>query len=187
MLALGLVLIALLASVGAVSASTVSLVQKDPSTWTQVNPETFGTFTYSYLGSSFTFDGYELDPEVEYSLISYAEDWPGADSLLLGTGTTDTNGDVQITGSSLALVLNTYAHDAPGDYQDVTGAKIWLVPSSDFTEGTGLAWNPTAFLFETALINPDEIPVPEFPTMALPAALIVGLLGAVLFIQRSKD
>jgi hypothetical protein len=34
---------------------------------------------------------------------------------------------------------------------------------------------------------PDEIPVPEFPTMALPAALIVGLIGAVLFIQKSKE
>lgn len=31
------------------------------------------------------------------------------------------------------------------------------------------------------------VPTPEFPTMALPAALIVGLLGAVLFIRKSKD
>jgi hypothetical protein len=30
-------------------------------------------------------------------------------------------------------------------------------------------------------------PVPEFPTMALPVALIVGMLGAVLFIQKSKE
>ena len=34
---------------------------------------------------------------------------------------------------------------------------------------------------------PDEVPIPEFPTVALPAALIVGLLGAVLFIQKSKE
>ena len=33
----------------------------------------------------------------------------------------------------------------------------------------------------------DQIPVPEFPTVALPAALIVGLIGAVLFIQKSKE
>jgi hypothetical protein len=33
----------------------------------------------------------------------------------------------------------------------------------------------------------DITPIPEFPTMALPAALIVGMLGAVLFIQRSKE
>jgi hypothetical protein len=35
-------------------------------------------------------------------------------------------------------------------------------------------------------IKTPDIPVPEFPTMALPAALIVGLLGAVLFIQSTK-
>ena len=32
----------------------------------------------------------------------------------------------------------------------------------------------------------QPIPTPEFPTAALPAALIVGLIGAVLFIQKSK-
>ena len=30
-------------------------------------------------------------------------------------------------------------------------------------------------------------PVPEFPTMALPVALIIGMLGAVLFIRRTKE
>ncbi len=33
----------------------------------------------------------------------------------------------------------------------------------------------------------DPITTPEFPTMALPAALIVGMLGAVLFLQRTKE
>jgi hypothetical protein len=31
------------------------------------------------------------------------------------------------------------------------------------------------------------IPAPEFPGIALPAALIVGLIGAVLFVQKSKE
>jgi hypothetical protein len=35
--------------------------------------------------------------------------------------------------------------------------------------------------------TPDPIPTPEFPTMALPAAFIVGMIGAVLFIQRTKE
>lgn len=29
--------------------------------------------------------------------------------------------------------------------------------------------------------------VPEFPTMALPVALVIGILGAVLFVQRTRD
>jgi hypothetical protein len=31
------------------------------------------------------------------------------------------------------------------------------------------------------------IPSPEFPTMALPVGLIIGMLGVVLFIQRTKE
>jgi len=32
-----------------------------------------------------------------------------------------------------------------------------------------------------------QVPVPEFPTVALPAALIVGILGAVFFIRRTEE
>ena len=42
-------------------------------------------------------------------------------------------------------------------------------------------------VFLNVACTPDSIATPEFPTMALPAALIVGMLGAVLFIQRSKE
>jgi choice-of-anchor C domain-containing protein len=33
----------------------------------------------------------------------------------------------------------------------------------------------------------QPIPTPEFPTVALPVALIVGLIGAVLFIRNTKE
>jgi hypothetical protein len=33
----------------------------------------------------------------------------------------------------------------------------------------------------------DSFPSPEFPTMALPAALIVGFVGAILFIKSTKE
>jgi len=33
----------------------------------------------------------------------------------------------------------------------------------------------------------DPIPIPEFPALALPVALIMGIFGAVLFIQRTKE
>ena len=31
------------------------------------------------------------------------------------------------------------------------------------------------------------IPTPEFPTLALPVGMIIGLLGAVLFIRQSRE
>ena len=42
-------------------------------------------------------------------------------------------------------------------------------------------------ILNVACIKDSPIPTPEFPTMALPAALIVGMLGAVLFLQRTKE
>jgi hypothetical protein len=36
-------------------------------------------------------------------------------------------------------------------------------------------------------VVPDPIPTPEFPTMAFPVALIMGMLGAVLLIQKTKE
>jgi hypothetical protein len=35
--------------------------------------------------------------------------------------------------------------------------------------------------------GPNPPPVPEFPTMALPVAFIIGMLGAVLFVQKYKE
>jgi len=37
------------------------------------------------------------------------------------------------------------------------------------------------------MTSEPNIPVPEFPTLALPAALIVGFIGAVLFIRCTKE
>ncbi len=54
----------------------------------------------------------------------------------------------------------------------------------DTTPGTG---NYGVVLDNIIVVPSEVVPVPEFPTFALPVALIVGLLGAVLFIQRSKE
>ena len=40
-------------------------------------------------------------------------------------------------------------------------------------------------ILDVRLVQPPSIP--EFPTVALPAALIVGMLGAVLFIKGTKE
>jgi len=53
-----------------------------------------------------------------------------------------------------------------------------------------LANNPEGSILSVTTTFSDNvcpIPSPEFPTVALPAALIIGMLGAVLFLQRSKE
>ena len=293
--ALGIVFVALLVCVGAVSAySTLTLVAKsgDPLEWTFFSTS-IGTLFYNDDGSWLGFhagdhEG-ELMTDTKYSLISFKEP-DGAGSKVIGTGSTQWYGELDISGSSTAmdLVLNTYTH---GEYAGQTGARIMLVPSSDLTATEGItsfnAWNPNLYLFETGLINPGSgtpqvtgvypatgvntgpvtvrilnpegaqfvegitvkltksgepaipatdvvyvewdrnlniyctfplsgaatgdwnivvtIPdgqtvmlangftvtapsnVPEFPSVALPAAFIVGLIGAVLCIQRTKE
>ncbi len=42
-------------------------------------------------------------------------------------------------------------------------------------------------VLNVACVRDTPVPTPEFPTMALPAAMIVGMLGAVFFIQRTKE
>jgi hypothetical protein len=46
-------------------------------------------------------------------------------------------------------------------------------------------WGPA--LDDISVECTGQTPVPEFPSIALPAAFIVGLIGAVLFIQKSKE
>ena len=60
---------------------------------------------------------------------------------------------------------NGYHYDytqVPDLYNNATGAKIWLVPSSDYDAGAKkvTAWSPDDFLFETDLITYDDIDIP---------------------------
>jgi hypothetical protein len=123
--------------------------------WKQVcAPVTYQDCDYSKVKvetPKFDFDGKNLQPNTQYSLISYAEPYPGTGCVLLGTGTADANGKVDIDGVMQPLVYNTYTS---GEYAGQTGAKIWLVPSSDVTCPAGFsAWNPTTYLFETKLLK----------------------------------
>ena len=126
--------------------------------WQKVcNPVQYKDCDYSRVKvetQKFDFDGKNLTPGTAYSLISYAEPYPSVGCVLLGTATANSKGKVSINGAMKPLVYNVYATDASGDYKGVTGAKIWLVPSSDVTCPAGFsAWNPAQYLFESALIQ----------------------------------
>jgi large repetitive protein len=64
----------------------------------------------------------------------------------------------------------------------------WRGPNKD---GQGISWTNrligtgSSGYFVTGI--PRPIAAPEFPTMALPATLIVGMLGAVFCIRRTKE
>ena len=129
-------------------AQVVKLVAKEPVTWTQINPGTFGSLMYQT--DKFVFNGHGLTPKTDYTLINFIDPW-GTGYTTLGNAITDKNGNILIKGEATTLTKYIYASDADGDYQDITGAKIWLVPTTDLFGGV-LAWDPGNFLFETSLI-----------------------------------
>ena len=95
----------------------------------------------------------------------------------------------------------TYYSDIPGpdglDHALVSGPDAggwYTVGFEDIYDVRSIPGKPGDADYNDVVLNvtctkdtPPPIPTPEFPTMALPAALIVGMLGAVLFIQRMKE
>jgi len=137
------------------SLPSVALVQKDSNVllpnggYTTVVGGMSGMLVYKADGNAFVFNGQKLVDGDSYTLISYNENW-GFPNGILGTGTADAAGKVQVTGTAMPLICNTYTS---GEYLGQTGAKIWLVPSNDLTlTGAMAAWNPSTYLFETSLI-----------------------------------
>jgi len=126
------------------------LYEKDPGSWEIVEDGAWGKMKYNLSGESFdfVFNGHELEPGTDYTLIYYPDPWPGAGLICLGSGTVCDEGDVHIKGSVDIEKL-------PIDDDENEGAKIWLVLSDDVDcanqQMTG--WDPTEYLFEYDLIT----------------------------------
>ena len=129
------------------------LHEKDPDTWEIVPDGAWGKMKYNMSGDEFdfVFNGHDLEPGLDYTLIYYPDPWPGEGLICLGSGTVNEEGDVHIAES-----VDTGNLPIEGDEND--GAKIWLVLSDDVdcdTESWAVpwAWNPLEYLFEEDLIT----------------------------------
>ncbi|OGC45341.1 hypothetical protein A2V49_00855 [candidate division WWE3 bacterium RBG_19FT_COMBO_34_6] len=134
---------------------TVELWTKDAS-WNPVSQN--GTLTYITLWSTFQyiFDGKNLVPSTSYSLIYYADPWPGNNpGALIVSGMTDATGNIQLIGS-----IDTGSMPNALDANFGLGAKIWLVPSSDYdsTSHSMIGWNTANYLFEVSWVNYTKTP-----------------------------
>lgn len=157
--------------------STVELTRKNTSTWEPIAGAS-ATLTYELVANEFN---YELEAtglviDTEYSLIYYADkpdrfvDWGGNNpGALIVAGTADGSGNLSLIGSNnLAMNLPQSAdwngsvdadYCASDSYALCSGAKIWLIPSTEYTEGTKtVSWSdPTSYLFETDMITYDDL------------------------------
>ncbi|MCD6468006.1 MAG: hypothetical protein J7L32_01660, partial [Thermoplasmata archaeon] len=151
---------------------TLTLENKD-SDWKPItNDTTKATVTYNIAGPEFCYKvvGTGLTPDTDYSLIYYADkpdrfvNWGGNNlGALIGSGVTDDNGNLMMNGK-VDLHMNLPCepdwninpdpdYRETDGYEHCCGAKLWLVPSSDYTEPQMTAWNPSNYLFETDLIS----------------------------------
>jgi hypothetical protein len=176
-----------------INSATLVLENKD-SDWAVIDDEREAILTYNLVGDTFDFKllGFSLEPSTDYSLIYYADydefgkrfDYWGGDNpgAFIAEGTTDGFGNLLMEGSTdIGMDLpswpdaniNFYDYsEAPDFYTHAHGAKIWLVPSSDYNGVDKLtAWNPEAYLFETDLISYIDLEVPTHYILPDPEAV----------------
>ena len=142
---------------GRSNVAFVELWEKDPSTWEIVEEGAWGKLKYNLEGPTFDFlfNGHGLEVGANYTLIYYADPWPGNNpGALIASGTVNDGGNIRLTGSlNLSMDL---PHSSDGNHPD--GAKIWLVLSDDYDETSCqmIGWNPAEYLFEYDLISYDD-------------------------------
>jgi hypothetical protein len=141
----------------------IYLYEKDPN-WDIVANGAWGFLDYRPEGTEFKFlfVGKKLEPSRGYTLIYYPDPWPGNGLICLGSGTADELGKVKIVGRGDTLNPDytppVDTGDLPADYDDNTGAKIWLVLDDDMNDDVDCVgqqmtgWNPGEYLFENSLI-----------------------------------
>ncbi|MFC2069206.1 DUF4382 domain-containing protein [Chloroflexota bacterium] len=140
--------------------------------WSIVEEGASGKLEYNLSGETFDFEfeGEGLEPDTSYTLIYYADPWPGnGDPAETGawimSGTSDGNGELELQES---VDLNTDLpnpsddnYDIPVNGQNPPGAKIWLVLSADYNNnivetGPMTEWNPEEYLFEGNTVTYDD-------------------------------
>lgn len=172
---------------------SVHLENKNPSDWTILDGDNIeADVTFGLVGETFdyTLEATGLTESVEYALIYYADyedrenNWGGDNpGAILGIFIAGEDGAISDGGSIDIDMDMPHVDDwnnappadytqTPDGYNHKTGAKLWIVPTSDLTDGNKLpliAWNPTTYLFETELIryfnndvNEITIPAGEF-------------------------
>lgn len=138
--------------------SEIQLVKRDPTTWAELSGPS-GTLTYEVEAAAFNYDlsVSGLPVSTNYSLVYYADPFPGNHpGKLIADYTSDGSGNIIVNNQSVDLSL-----DLPNlaDANHPAGAKIWLVPSSDYSGNQLNAWNPASYLFDKGLVNYNDTEV----------------------------
>jgi len=157
-----------------------------------------GPIIFPYKGDIVvTFDSYSAGYNNEFGMylpvsksLGYIHNEPVGKTYIVGRCSPDTNVVLYITSPT----GYTYYSDliASGDgfnhvkVVDINGDGSLYTANFENLYGTEKPdWDFDDVVLSVSCTK--DIPAPEFPTMALPAALIVGMLGTILFIRRDRD
>jgi hypothetical protein len=156
------------------TTTLLTLENKNPMTWTIINDGISATLTFGTIGPKFTgtLTTNGLTPGTNNYALIYKPDtanrfvnWNGAGGVVIttfsGNGVFLINTplvNLPIAADWNAIANPDYCNKNNGfdSYAHCTGAKIWIVPTSDLTSGSVLpltVWNPTTYLFETDLVT----------------------------------
>ena len=145
--------------------STLTLDNKDTN-WDPIDDDIKATMTYKTEGAQFDYSlaGTVKNAGEEYCLIYYADPWPGSGNTgltgaLIGKATSAADKSISIANTQVELDT-----DLPnsGDDNYPAGAKIWLIPCSDYDtdvigdQGEMTGWHHAEYLFEEQVISYDD-------------------------------
>jgi hypothetical protein len=71
---------------------------------------------------------------------------------------------------------------APGEYEVYVTLDEYITPETEHV--TVVSEHTSSLHFN---LKKKVVPVPEFPSIFLPSTMIIGLFGAVLLIQRTRE
>jgi hypothetical protein len=181
---------------GGPSSDGILILDNKDSAWQRIADGKYGVFTYNSSGNTLNWSlavtGLGSTPTA-YSLIYFADPYPGNPCALIWSGTSTSVGriDVPLTNTELNMDLPTdpdsnmlVSHAGPPDnYITPFGAKIWLIPSAYYDAALKkvTVWNSTvisSILFETNLVlytDTNKVPpagTPLVTTVTMPASIL---------------
>jgi len=105
-----------------------------------------GTLTYKTKASAFEYSFVaKVKATGNYTLfyVGTTGDYPCTGSKVIGTGHFTAGTEITISGT-------------PDLGIDITGGKVWLIPSSSYSGSVMTSWPQSDILFETGLVNYDD-------------------------------
>jgi len=119
--------------------------------WDIIDGEIGGVLLYSTEGEEFGYclEAYGLTATTDFSLIYFADPWPGTGGCLIASGTSDTMGGLFLIGEvDLGIDIPVV-----GDDNYPAGGKLWLVLTADYDGTQMTARHPESYLYEDDLIT----------------------------------